>query len=297
MATMTRANFGTLLTPIHRQIIFDEYNMKPEEYTELFKVINMEKYTETFPELRGMGMWSTGNEANVFNEDSMEEGATATLTAVRYDNSYILTWELVRDDIQRALAGYGKGGSARGLAKGLKDTIETYCANIINNGFTVACYDGEYLFDTDHPYKSDGDDTNLATGAITDANLKLALTQMRDLHDGAGLKMNARADKVFVAANKEFDLYTVLQSAGQAGTLSNDKNVLPRLSPVVNDYLTDNYWGILDSTIECLTFGWRDKPLFDSEKIPATVDYRMYGYTRFDADAISYRGIVASVGS
>lgn len=296
MATMTRANFGILLTPIHRQIIFDEYNMKPEEYPELFRVIQMNKYTETFPELRGMGTWSTGNEANVFNESSMEEGSTATLTAVRYDNSYIMTWELVRDDIQRALQGYGKGGSARGMAKGLKDTIETYCANIINNGFATACYDGQYLFDTDHPVRDSGTDSNLATGALTDANLKAALTLMRGIVDGANLKMNARADKVFCAANKEFDLYTILQSSGQAGTLSNDKNVIPRLAPVVNDYLTDGYWGIVDSTIMSLVFGWRDEPIFDSEKIQATVDYRMYGYTRFDADAVSYRGIVASAG-
>ena len=297
---MNRGNFGDLLTPIHRKIIFDAYNSKPEQYTELFSVIDMNKKDETFPHVYGMGTWSTNNEGETFNTDAMEDGPNATLTAVRYDKSYAITWELVRDDLYNVMRGVGKGGSAKGLAKGLKDAIERLCAGIINGGFATACYDGQYLFDNDHPTASTTGGTvvdNLVSGACSDTTVKSALTLLRAQVDGAGMKINCVADILFGAANLEYTIYSILESSGPAGSLSNDKNVLPRLRPVINDYLTDSYWGVKDSSVENLVFGWRDKPIFDSEKIPNTMDWRMYGYSRFDADAIDFRGMVASNGT
>jgi len=230
MATMNRGNFGDLMTPIHRKIIWDAYNEKPEQYPNLFKIITMNKKEETFPHLYGMGEWDENNEGATFNTDEMEEGPTATLEAVRYDKSYALTWELVRDDLYNVMRGMGKGGSAQGLGSGLRTKIEKLCAGIINDGFATACYDGQYLFDSDHPTATTTGGTtvdNLATGVLNDANMKLALTKLAGQKDGAGLLINAIANLAFCARNKEWDLYTVLGSPGPAGQLSNDKNVLP----------------------------------------------------------------------
>ena len=58
----------------------------------------MTKKQETYPHLGALGMWAEGHEGQVFNTMDFKEGPKATFVAVRYDNSYELTWELMQDD-------------------------------------------------------------------------------------------------------------------------------------------------------------------------------------------------------
>lgn len=299
---MTRDNFGQLLIPGHKKIIWNAYREKPEQYTQLFTVDSMNKKTETVPHFGGFGKWASNTEGNTINEDKMSQGETATFEAVRYDKGYSLTWELVQDDqynkFKNVKNGLGVGGSAQGLGRGLRVTIEEACANIINNGFSNVGYDGVSLFNNSHPLiDSDLTCDNLITGAISDENVKAALTLLRGHVDEAGLKIEAKGDILFAAANKEWDVYTILKSNNVAGALINDKNVLPNLKPVIMDYLTDNIWGVKDSAFQNLTFLWREKPWFDAQPIPKTVDWFVFGYARFDEGYVDYRGIVASQGA
>ena len=178
---MTRDNFGDLLTPIHKKVFFNSYNELPEQYSKVFAVEEMSKKEETFPHIGALGIWDTNSEGNTINEDSFSQGNEATFTAVRYDKGYELTWELVKDDLYNVMKGIGKGGSAKALGMGLSATIETVCANVLNNGFSNTGYDATSLFSNSHPLAdstSTGD--NLTTGALTDATLKNALILLRD---------------------------------------------------------------------------------------------------------------------
>jgi hypothetical protein len=293
---MTRDNYGVLLTPVHRKIYWDAYTEKPQQFSKLFKTETMNQKTETVPHLGGFGAWSENTEGNTINEDAMHEGETATFTAQRFDKGYSLTWELVKDDLYNVMKGYGKGGSAKALGKGLRVRQELLCAGIINNGFSNTGYDGVALFSDSHPLVEDGTCDNLIIGAVSDTNVKAALTLLRNHVDEANLKIEAVADKLWAAANKEWDVYTILRSNNVSGELSNNENVLPSLKPVIMDYLTDNYWGIMDSSFENLKFKWREKAIFDSQPIPKTVDYFMYGYARFTAGYEDWRGIAGSQG-
>jgi len=294
---MSRDNFGDLLTPIHKKIIWLAYTEKEPQYTKMFKTDTMMQKTETYPHLGAFGMWSENTEGNTINEDQMSQGDEATFTAVRYDKGYSLTWELVRDDLYNVMKGLGKGGTAKALGKGLRVLIETQCAAVINGGFSNTGYDGVALFYNSHPLiDSDSVLDNLITGAVTDANVKAALTLIRGHVDEAGLPIGCKADLLWAAANKEWDVYTILGSTLVAGELSNDKNVIPKLRPFISDYLTDGYWGVQDTSYENLIFKWRDKPIFDSQKIPKTVDTFMFGYSRFDEGYVDPRGLVGSTG-
>jgi hypothetical protein len=294
---LTRANFGQLMTPVHSKVFWNSYQEKAPQYTALVDVGEMRMKSETFLHEGGFGMWTSNTEGNTINESSMSEGDYATFTAERYDNGYELTWELIKDDLYNVMKGIGKGGSAKALGKGLRTLIEYNCAAIINGGFANTGYDGVALFANSHPLiDSASTCDNLTTGAITDATVKGALTLLRGHVDEANLKIEAKADIVFCAADKEWDLYTILGSDRVAGDLSNDKNVIPRLRPVVNDYLTSGYWGVKDSSFENLCLKWREKPIFDSQPISKTIDYFMFGFARFDTGYTDFRGIVASAG-
>ncbi|MFA5307531.1 MAG: hypothetical protein WC365_08840 [Candidatus Babeliales bacterium] len=293
---MTRDNFGSLLTPVHKRIAWNEYNEIPEQYSKLCDVEKMNAKTETEQRLGGFGAWGTNTEGNTINEDSFGEADDVSFTYSRYDKGYSLTWELTLDDLYGVMKGLGKGGSAQALGKGLRVAKELCFATVVNGGFTNTGYDATSLFSNSHSLASGGTDDNLTTGGVTDSGVKTAITLMRTQKDEAGLKIQAVAKQIWAAANKEWDVYTVLRSTGVAGELSNDKNVLPSLTPVIMDYLTDGYWGLRDTSFENLKFKNRHAPVFDSQPIPKTVDYFMFGIALFCAGYRDYRGLVGSAG-
>lgn len=294
---MTRDNFGELLEPTHRKVFFDSYNEKPTQYTKVFKKGKMNKKTETYVHEGAFGMWETNTEGSTFNRSKMSEGAKATFTAQRYDKSYEVTWELVQDDQYSVFKGIGQGGSAKALGKGLRTTEEVKCADVIKNGFTTVGYDGVPLFSSTHPL-TDSTDTcsNLITGALTDENLKKALTLMRSQVDEAGLLIQAHANQLVVAPELEFTAKAIVRSSLQSGTNYNDVNTVPELEVVVWDYLAGTtIWFIQDTSFENLMFLTREAPIFRSERIPDTMDWRMIGYARWDEGYVDWRGLVGSL--
>src|SRR5699024_12466223 len=56
-------------------------------------------------------------------------------------------------------------------------------------------------------------------------------------------------------------------------------------------------WFIQDTSFDNLLFLRREEPWFDSERIQAKVDYRMFGYTRYDCGYCDWRGLVGSKGT
>lgn len=297
---LTRENFGAVLTPIHKKIFFDSYKEKPCQYSQVFKKDTMRGKQQTYPHLGSLGAWQPGQEGKVFNLSDFKEGATATFIAQRYDNSYKITWELIQDDYYNVMKGYGKGGSAKGLGRGARVTEERQAANIVLNGFTTAGYDGKPLFAEDHPLiNSTKTGCNLIHGALTDANLKKALTMLRKQPDEAGEIIDTHATQLVVAPENEFTAKAIVNSILQSGTNNNDVNTVPNLKVVVWDYLsndTTNPWFVQDESIDNLMFLDREAAMFGSQFIPGQMDSLMYGYERFAAGYVDWRGIVGSDG-
>lgn len=301
---LSRDNFAQLLTPIHRQIFFDEFIDMDIQYPEVCSLDEMRKAQETYQHESTFGLWDENTEGNTINLDEINEGLTATLSARRFDKGYSITWEAIQDDLYNVLSGYGQGNSAQGLAKGLHQTIEKQIAAIYINGFSSVQYDGVPFFSASHPLanaKGSALNSNLATGALTPDNLKAALTLLRDTRDEAGLKIMARADQLVVGQNLEWTANEILSSAKQAGEFSNTANVLPNMDIMVLDYIDGsvtypNMWAVRDTRKKNVVHAWREKPIFDSQVIPRTVDRFFYGYARWDNGVVNYRGAVASTG-
>lgn len=298
MAKLTRENFGKLMTPVHKKVFFDAYNEKPTQYTKIFKKDSMTAKSQTYPHLGAFGMWDENTEGSTFNKKEMHEGAQATFNAVRYDASYELTWELMQDDQYKVFKGIGKGGNAKALGKGLRTREEVNCAKVVLNGFKTPGYDGVPLFAKNHPL-ADSTNTcsNLIEGALTDENLKKALTLMRKQVDEAGLPIQAHATQLVVCPEYEFVAKAIVNSMLQSGTNNNDVNTVPNLEIVVWDYLSNDTtltWFIQDTSFENLLFLTREAPIFDSERIQDTMDWRMFGYARWADGYVDWRGLVGA---
>lgn len=295
---LTRDNFQELLTPIHRKIIGLGYKSKEKQYPKIFTVGKMQKKEETVPHVGDFSTWRENSEGNTINEDQMSQGPVATFVARRFDNGYTVTWELTKDDLYGVFNGRGVGGNARGLGNGLRTLEETESANVINNGFSNIGYDGVPLFASNHPLEDSSDVLdNLATGALTPANLKSAMTKMRNQVNGAGHKIQARANQLIVGPDLEFTAKEIVGSNLQAYEQSNTKNVIEGLTPIIMDYIEGDTWVIKDSSYENLAFLVRESEWFDSQKLPKTVDFFMFGYKRFDVGYFDVRGIVGSAGA
>lgn len=301
-AMMTRENFASLLTPIHKKVFFDSYNEVPMVYKKLFKTEKMNGKTLSYPHLGALGLWGQNTEGSKFNRDKFDEGEVASFEAKRYDKAYQLTWELVQDDLYNVMKGIGKGGSAKGLGRGLRATEETETASVIAGGFTNVGYDGKALFAADHPLiNSSLKCSNLVEGPLTDENLKNAMTLMRQQKDEAGIVISASAKRLVVCPELEFVANAIVNSIKQSGTSLNDINTIPNMEVVVWDYLSDSTgatkpWFIQDPSFDNLLFLRREEPIFGSEKIQDQMDYSMYGYTRFDVGYCDWRGLVGSKG-
>jgi len=298
--TMNRENFGELLTPVHKKIFFESYEEKQKAYPSTFKIEKMDAKEMSFVHEGALGQWNSNTEGAAFNLDSFTEGERITFEATRYDKSYEVTWELMQDDQYNVFKGIGKGGSARGLSRGLAATEESKAAAVITGGFAGEGYDGVSLFSDAHPLLDSNDTcSNLVEGALSDTTLKEALTKMRLQTDEAGVLMATHADQLVVHPDWEFTARAIIGSTLQAGTNLNDKNTVPSLKIVVWDYLADGDakpWYVQDTSIDNLIFAWREKPIFDSEKIQGKMDYRFYGYCRFATGYVDFRGLVGSKG-
>ena len=300
---MTRSDFGVLLTPIHKKIFFDSYNEVARKYPSIFKVEKMVKKDQTYPHVGAFGLWTENQEGNSFNESDFGEGEVASFEAKRFDNSYRITWELMQDDQYNVMRGIGKGGSAKGLGRSLRATEETSAANVIKNGFANVGYDGKALFAKNHPLASSSATvSNLINLPLTDESLKMALTMMRTQVDEANILIAASAKQLVVCPELEFQAKAIVNSILQAGTNNNDVNTIPNLQVVVWEYLSDptgatKPWFIQDTTIDNLLFLRREEPIFDSERLEGKMDYRMFGYTRYDVGYCDWRGLVGSKGT
>lgn len=301
-AMMTRENFAELLTPVHKKIFFESYNEVPQVYKKIFKTEKMTGKKQTYPHLGAFGLWKQNTEGSKFNHDKFDQGEVASFEAKRYDKAYQLTWELVQDDLYNVMKGIGQGGSAKGLGRGLRATEETETAKVITGGFTNVGYDGKALFAEDHPLINSEDTcSNLIEGALTDENLKKAMTLMRKQKDEAGILISASAKQLVVCPELEFTAKAIVNSIKQSGTNFNDINTIPNLEVVVWDNLSDDAgttkpWFIQDTSFDNLLFLRREEPIFGSEKIQDQMDYNMYGYTRFDVGYCDWRGLVGSKG-
>lgn len=301
-AMMTRENFAELLTPVHKKIFFESYNEVPQVYKKIFKTEKMTGKKQTYPHLGAFGLWKQNTEGSKFNHDKFDQGEVASFEAKRYDKAYQLTWELVQDDLYNVMKGIGQGGSAKGLGRGLRATEETETAKVISGGFTNVGYDGKALFAADHPLINSEDTcSNLIEGALTDENLKKAMTLMRKQKDEAGILISASAKQLVVCPELEFTAKAIVNSIKQSGTNFNDINTIPNLEVVVWDNLSDDAgttkpWFIQDTSFDNLLFLRREEPIFGSEKIQDQMDYNMYGYTRFDVGYCDWRGLVGSKG-
>ena len=297
-------NFGKLLEPGLRKIFFETYDELPEQYSRVYNMHTSSKAAEHDWGMGAFGDWEQRNsQFDTVDYRTLSPGLDRTYIHEAFTQGFMITREMYDDEQYRQMEKFPRAMARAGRAKVEKDAV-----TIFTNGFdgTKPIYDGKALFANDHPLlDSAGVGKNLATGALTDENLKAALQIMRETVDEAGNLVQFRATRLIVPPALEDTAIRILKSSQISGTELNDTNKFLNaygLEVVVMDWLgeagggNDTHWFLQDGSRHELNWFWRIRPEFKWEEDFDTFVAKYRGYMRYSFGVSDWRGIIGSTG-
>ena len=222
---MRNTDFRSIVEPILNKEFDGIYDIREDEYKEVFKVIDgtpRDRHEE--PVLFGFGA-----------APELPDGMPVTYQAggVLYIKQYVyrqyglafaLTNILIEDgDHIRIGQIY-----SRHLANSMVETKETLAANVLNNAFSSSYTggDGAALISTSHPTATGATLSNQLTtaAALSQTSVEQMLIQIRQMTDANGKKIHLAPNKLIVPPQNEFQAETILKSVLRTGTANNDIN-------------------------------------------------------------------------
>jgi len=240
MAIVT-GDFAKALWPGVNSWYGDSYAEFPVEYTALFDTFNSDRNYEEDVGLSGFGLASVKSEGGSISYDTMRQGFTTRYTHITYGLGFIITREMVEDDLYNVV---GKK-RAQSLAFSMRSTKETIGANVYNRAFTSGYTggDGIILCSTAHVNVAGGTWSNLLSGnaALSEAALEDITVQMHSATDDRGLKMALQPKTLIIPPALVFTAKRILGNSDRPGTANRDINALVAMNSIPNGYKVCHY--------------------------------------------------------
>lgn len=294
---MNTGQFQSLYTRRIDLAFFEGWDEIPEQYSRIFKNVDAKTNNRTTQIIAGTGAWEQSTEGGNPNEQRFKLGPLVFTQFDIFKSEVIMTKEQIRDELYDEVANMAKD-AGHGGRQMVEDVAAQYMQEMFDNTNGTG-YDGKATFANDHPNYGDngGTQDNLITDSLSDSGLKNAIILFRKQKDENGKKISSIPNRLVVPQSLQFTAATILQSALQAGTGNNDKNVLPNMELVVSDYwdvYTQTRWFISGPRHQANMI-WRDKPSFEKYPIMNKNGSQSWlGYARFKPRAENWRHMVGS---
>lgn len=296
---MNTSQYQNLYTRRIDLAFFEGWDEEPEQWSRIYKSVDAATNNRTTQIIAGMGGWEVSGENVNPNEQRYKLGPLVFTQGQIFKTEVSMSREQIQDELYDEVANMAKDAGHAG-----REAVEDFSAQYLNEMYTNSLnsgYDGKATFATDHPNYGDtgGTQSNLITGALSDTNLKNAIILFRKQRDEGGKKISSRVSKLVVPLSLQFTAATILQSALVPGTPNNDKNVLPDMELVVNDFwdvYTQQRWFIQGPRHQ-LNMIWWNKPEFQKYPIQNKNGSQSWiGYQRLAPKAENWRHLTASTG-
>lgn len=299
------AKFGKLLEPGLRKLFFETYDELSEQYSKIYNIEKSSKASEHDWGMGAFGDWTKrASQLDSVAYKTLSPGLERTYIHEAFTQGFMVTREMFDDDQYRQINKMPKAMARSGRAKVEKDAMLP-----LINGFDKTLhpiYDKEALFSAVHPLlDSVSTCSNLATGPLSDINLKNALKMMRETVDEAGGLVEFKPTKLIVPPALEDTAVRILNSSKVVGGNFNDTNEYLNnygIQIVVMDYLSaaaggsDTAWFLQDGSKHEMNFFWRCKPEFKWEEEFDDFVSKYRGYMRYSCGVSDWRGIIGSTG-
>lgn len=227
--------------------------------------------------------WLGGRVANILEESSYE------VSVAHYEE----TLSVGMDDIDDGNIDLYKIMTEQ-MGEDAAKHPDTLFATLIESGTTTECIDGQYFFDTDHPYAGGVNDNDLAAKPLNATNLKLARNQMAKFKKPNGTQAALIADTLVVPTDlgdkaEELLFSNYYPDEGATTTKLAVNTLKGKLNLVVNPYLTNagdtSTWYVmrLKDTVKPFAFLDRTPMKFVPPKDDPTTSDRF-----FDTNEVRY---------
>lgn len=294
---MNTGQFNNLYIRKIDKAFFEAWDEEKEQWSDYLQDDSADGNNVTVQTFAGIGRWTKKDELANPLEQTFKLGDLIVTTFDPFATEIVMSREQVDDSKYNEVENMVKDAGHAG-----RDTVEGEAVKLLDNAFTAgatAIYDGKALCASDHPNRGSGGGTqsNLATGPLTDANLRSAIILFRKQKDENGKKILARPAKLVVHQAQQFAAATILQSEKVTGTANNDKNPLPSLQIVLSDFMASETAYFLLGKRHQLRHYWRVKPEFKREKeMRSNGSWAWQGYFRHGYVAENWRNVVGATG-
>lgn len=240
--TITTANFAKALWPGVNAWYGKAYNEHKVQYTDLFSTFSSRKAWEEDVSVSGFGLASVKSEGGAISYDDEQQGYMSRYTHVTYALGFIITREMVEDDLYDVVG----ERKARGLAFSMRQTKENVAAQVYNRAFNSTYKGGDQkeLLATDHPNVAGGTYANeLSVAAdLSEASLEQAVTDIMKYTNDRGLRIDIKPQTLIIPVDLWHVADKIMKTEYEVDSTNNTVNVVRSKFPggvKVNHYLTD----------------------------------------------------------
>lgn len=287
--------FNNLWTRKIDETFFEAWDEEPEEWSKYARDEKSNQHNETYQSFAGTTNWAVKNELQNAEQDTFNLADLIVTEHTPYGREIILSREFIDDSKYDEVIEMTRDAGHAG-----RNTVEENTVLLLDNAFTTAQYDGKAMCASDHPYRKTGlagTQSNLATGAISDTNIKAGINLFNTINDEAGKRIRMRPDKFITHANNQWDVATIFQSQLRSGSANNDKNVLPDLEFVFSTFISSQTAWFLQSKQHKMIHFFRVRPEFIKRKYMNPNGSQSWdGYFRESTAVRNWRGVVGSTG-
>lgn len=217
--------------------VFGQYPTYPEQWTEIFKTYQSDKYQEIEVEMKYLGAADIKPEGQPIATDTMGQRIVTNYIHKRVGLSFTITKEAVEDNLYQNQFPQ----QAVSLRNSLRVTKNILGANVLNNAFNAAypIGDGQSVCSTTHPIDGGVFSNSLAGSATVDfseAGVEQAIIQIQKFPMQSGILSQTMAKKLILPRELQFAASRLLNSAFRVDVANNDINALYH-----NDYIPEGY--------------------------------------------------------
>lgn len=294
----TRGGFSQLLAAGLFQVIYEDLEMHPEEYSALFNVYPTSKAYEEDQLFAGLGAIQSKPEGTAIAFDEPIQGGSLRYTMSSFGLGFQVTREMWDDDQYGIMKRVSQD-----FAGSIRQSVESTAATVLINSFTSQkTIDGVSFINTAHPLLGGGtisnqSATNIAFGVTGVQELILLFEKMVNER---GLIKRMVPTGCLGPVDLQFKFQEVFHSSYKPYSGTNEVNsVQGRLVPEVNHYLTSStaWWIHGEKRNHTLKFWWRTQPEFDSQDDFNTKGASFSTFFRNAAGVTYYHGWAGSPGA
>lgn len=287
--------FNNLWTRKIDETFFEAWDEEPEEWSKYLRDEKSNQHNETYQSYAGTVNWQQKNEMQNANQDKFNLADLIVTEHTPYGVEIILSREFIDDSKYDEVIEMTRDAGHSG-----RNTVEENSVTVLDDAFTAAQYDGKAMCASDHPYRKTGlagTQSNLATGPLSDTNIKAGINLFNTINDEAGKRIKMNPNKLITHKNNQWDVATIFQSQLRSGTANNDKNVLPDMEFCYSTFMSSQTAWFLQSKQHKMIHFYRVRPEFVKRKYMNPNGSQSWdGYFRESTVIRNWRGVVGSTG-